>query len=54
MQVLQPPMRPTPLNQLPATEQAQFAQMFYDSMTNFAGQCMKTRDTLIQWIDGEK
>jgi hypothetical protein len=47
-------MKPVPLSQLPPVEQAQFAHMLYDSMADYAGKCMKTRDALIQWIEGDK
>lgn len=51
MAPLQKPARPGKLSALPPEEQAREAIRLYQSMANYAGRCMKTRDPMIQWIN---
>ena len=51
MQPMQPPAAPVKLSTLPPEQQATTAIRLYDGMTDYAGQCTKSRDALIDWIN---
>jgi hypothetical protein len=50
MRPLTPPPAPVTLSLLPPAQQAREAFIMYQEMAAFAGQCMATRQTLIDWI----
>lgn len=41
------------VSQLPKEQQAQAAATLYSMAAGVAGECLKTRDVLIDWIKGE-
>lgn len=51
MQPIDPPPAPDDISKLPADQQAQAALRLYNGMADYAGKCMKTRQSLIDWID---
>lgn len=53
MQPLRRPASPLPLQGLSAGEQAARSILLYGVMANYAGQCEKTRQGLIDWINQE-
>lgn len=50
MQHIQPPDQPTAVSSLPKEQQAQAAALLYAGAVEVAGKCLRSRDTLIQWI----
>jgi hypothetical protein len=50
MQRIDPPPAPGALSALPKEQQAQAATLLYLQAAGVAGECLKARDTLIQWI----
>lgn len=50
MQPIAPPPAPVSLSLLPPAQQAREAFIMYQEMAAFAGKCMVTRQTLIDWI----
>jgi hypothetical protein len=52
MQPIQPPPAPGAISKLPASQQAEATALLYTLTAGVAGECLKSRDVLIQWIKG--
>jgi hypothetical protein len=50
MQHIDPPPPPGALSALPKSQQAEAATLLYLQASSVAGQCLKMRDILIQWV----
>jgi hypothetical protein len=53
MQAIAPPPPPQAISKLPSSQQAQAATLLYTVAAGVAGECLKSRDVLIQWINGD-
>jgi hypothetical protein len=53
MQTIQPPPPPVAISKLPKQQQAEAATLLYTVAAGVAGECLKSRDVLIQWINGD-
>lgn len=53
MQPIQPPPAPVAISQMPKAQQAEAATLLYTITAGVAGECLKSRDVLIQWINGD-
>jgi hypothetical protein len=53
MQYIQPPPAPVAISKLSKDQQAEAAALLYTLAAGVAGECLKSRDVLIQWINGD-